>query len=61
MAPPDGGAALGWLADAITAFPTTMPGLVASHLLEGCGHWIQQERRDEVSRLLTKWLADLPA
>ncbi|MGD3106074.1 alpha/beta fold hydrolase [Streptomyces sp. YGL11-2] len=53
-------ATLGWLADAITAFPTTMPGLVASHLLEGCGHWIQQERRDEVDQLLTKWLANLP-
>ncbi|WP_052849409.1 alpha/beta fold hydrolase [Streptomyces avicenniae] len=49
-----------WLADAITAFPTTLPGLVSSHLLDGCGHWVQQERPDEVNRLLTDWLAALP-
>ncbi|MFD5078576.1 alpha/beta fold hydrolase [Streptomyces sp. NPDC058371] len=45
-----------WLADAVAAFPTTLPGLTASHILEGCGHWIQQERPDEVNRLLTDWL-----
>jgi pimeloyl-ACP methyl ester carboxylesterase len=32
----------------------TVPGLVASHVLEGCGHWIQQERPDEVNRLLVE-------
>ncbi|MEU8617669.1 alpha/beta hydrolase [Streptomyces sp. NPDC048623] len=48
-----------WLADAITAYPVTLPGLVSSHLLDGCGHWIQQERPDEVNRLLTDWLAAL--
>lgn len=50
-----------WLADAIEAFPTTLPGLVSSHLLDGCGHWIQQERPAEINRLLTGWLASLPA
>lgn len=50
-----------WLADAIEAYPTTLPGLVASHLLEDCGHWIQQERPEEVNRLLIEWLASLPA
>ena len=45
-----------WLADAIEAFPVTLPGLVSSHLLDGCGHWIQQERPDEVNRLLIEWL-----
>ncbi|HEY0538897.1 MAG TPA: alpha/beta hydrolase [Actinoallomurus sp.] len=49
-----------WLADAIDAYPVTLPGLVSSHLLDGCGHWIQQERTDEVNRLLTGWLASLP-
>jgi pimeloyl-ACP methyl ester carboxylesterase len=48
-----------WMADAIDAYPTTLPGLSASHLLEGCGHWIQQERPDEVNRLLTDWLTTL--
>ncbi|MFD9797073.1 alpha/beta fold hydrolase [Streptomyces sp. NPDC059070] len=50
-----------WLADAIDAYPTTLPGLVSSHLLDGCGHWIQQERPDDVNRLLTGWLASLPS
>ncbi|MFC7587207.1 alpha/beta hydrolase [Nonomuraea antimicrobica] len=49
-----------WLTEAIQAYPTTLPGLVASHVLDGCGHWIQQERRDEVNRHLTDWLAALP-
>ncbi|WP_030864297.1 alpha/beta fold hydrolase [Streptomyces sp. NRRL S-37] len=48
-----------WLADAIEAFPVTLPGLVSSHVLDGCGHWIQQERPDDVNRLLTEWLAAL--
>jgi hypothetical protein len=42
---------------------STPPGsphaLTASHLLDGCGHWIQQERPDEVNHLLTEWLATL--
>ncbi len=52
-------ASIAWLADAIKAFPSTLPGLVSSHLLEGCGHWVQQERPDEVNRLLTTWLESL--
>ncbi|MCF1599656.1 alpha/beta fold hydrolase [Streptomyces muensis] len=49
-----------WLADAIDAFPVTLPGLVSSHLLDDCGHWIQQERPAEVNRILLDWLAALP-
>ncbi|MGP3924633.1 alpha/beta fold hydrolase [Streptomyces sp. 8N616] len=49
-----------WLAGAIQAYPTTLPGLVTSHILDGCGHWIQQERREEVNEILTGWLASLP-
>ncbi|MBZ4017687.1 alpha/beta fold hydrolase [Streptomyces purpurogeneiscleroticus] len=45
-----------WMSEAIEAYPTTLPGLVSCHLLEGCGHWIQQERADEVNRLLIDWL-----
>ncbi|MFD8837751.1 alpha/beta fold hydrolase [Streptomyces griseofuscus] len=48
-----------WMSDAIDAYPTTLPALSASHLLDGCGHWIQQECPDEVNRLLTDWLATL--
>ncbi|MEU9835975.1 alpha/beta hydrolase [Streptosporangium sp. NPDC048047] len=49
-----------WLADAIEAYPVTLPGLLSCHLLDGCGHWVQQERPAEVNRLLTDWLAALP-
>ncbi|MDX6328003.1 MAG: hypothetical protein QOI83_386 [Streptomycetaceae bacterium] len=50
-----------WMADAINAYPVTLPGLISSHILEKCGHWIQQERSDEVNRLLVEWLRALPA
>ncbi|MFE4832174.1 alpha/beta fold hydrolase [Streptomyces sp. NPDC056672] len=53
-------ASLGWMADAVDAYPTTLPGLVSSHVLEGCGHWVQQERPDETNRLLVEWLRALP-
>jgi pimeloyl-ACP methyl ester carboxylesterase len=46
-----------WMADAINAYPATLPGLTSSHILDVCGHWIQQERPAEVNRLLTDWLA----
>ncbi|MEU9170633.1 alpha/beta hydrolase [Streptomyces sp. NPDC048420] len=48
-----------WLADAITAYPTTLPGLSASHILDGCGHFLQQERPRETNDLLTTWLTGL--
>lgn len=48
-----------WMSDAIDAYPATLPGLSACHLLDGCGHWIQQERPDEVNRLLIDWLTTL--
>jgi pimeloyl-ACP methyl ester carboxylesterase len=50
-----------WMADAIEAYPVTLPGLVSSHILDGCGHWIQQERPEQVNQILTDWLAALPA
>ncbi|QKW08130.1 alpha/beta hydrolase [Streptomyces sp. NA04227] len=53
-------ASLTWLSESIEAFPVTLPGLVTSQILDGCGHWIQQERPEEVNRMLTEWLAGLP-
>ncbi|WP_405858920.1 alpha/beta hydrolase [Streptomyces sp. NBC_01515] len=50
-----------WLSDAIAAYPVTLPGLRGSHILEGCGHWIQQERPAEVNQYLINWLAGLPS
>jgi pimeloyl-ACP methyl ester carboxylesterase len=51
-------ASVGWNRQAIDAFPTTLPSLSATHLLD-CGHWVQQERPTEVNDLLTGWLHQL--
>ncbi|MCH5675174.1 alpha/beta hydrolase [Streptomyces gilvus] len=48
-----------WLADAIEAYPTTLPGLTSCRILDGCGHFIQQERPEETNHLLTDWLGSL--
>ncbi|WP_228559554.1 alpha/beta fold hydrolase [Catenulispora pinisilvae] len=52
-------ASMTWLAGAIEAFPTTLPALRATHILDGVGHWLQQERPDEVNKLIIDWLATL--
>lgn len=41
---------------AIEAFPQTLPKLHRSIILEGCGHWTQQERPDEVNDALIEFL-----
>jgi pimeloyl-ACP methyl ester carboxylesterase len=38
-----------WGAPAIERFPQTLPRLHRSIILEGCGHWTQQERPAEVN------------
>jgi pimeloyl-ACP methyl ester carboxylesterase len=48
-----------WGAQAIARFPETLPALRGSHILEGCGHWIQQEKPDDVNRLLLEFLAEV--
>ncbi|MDQ2724493.1 MAG: alpha/beta fold hydrolase [Actinomycetota bacterium] len=50
-----------WGAGAISRYPATLPGLVGSHILERTGHWVQQERADDVNRLLVEWLTGLGA
>ncbi|RJL27164.1 alpha/beta fold hydrolase [Bailinhaonella thermotolerans] len=47
-------------AGAPDAYPKTLPALTSSHVLNGCGHWIQQERPDEINDLLTGRLGGLP-
>jgi pimeloyl-ACP methyl ester carboxylesterase len=47
---------IAWLADAVEHQATWLPGLTGTHLLDGCGHWVQQERSAEVSELLVNWL-----
>ena len=43
----------------LEAYPTTLPGLRGSHILEGAGHWVQQEQPSEVNRLLVAFLKGL--
>jgi pimeloyl-ACP methyl ester carboxylesterase len=48
-------------AGALKHLPKAVPGLRRSLILEGAGHWIQQERAVEVNAALLEFLADLPA
>ena len=48
-----------WGAGAIARFGETLPGLRASHVLPGCGHWVQQERAEETNRALLAFLAEV--
>lgn len=48
-----------WGAGAIARFGETLPGLRGSHILSGCGHWVQQERAGEVNELLVSFLGGL--
>jgi pimeloyl-ACP methyl ester carboxylesterase len=43
----------------INALPRFVPNLKQSVVLEGCGHWTQQERPDDVNRLLLEFLSGL--
>lgn len=43
----------------IAAFPQTLPALHGCHILEGAGHWIQQERSEAVNELLLGFLKKL--
>lgn len=49
----------GGIADPIAAMRAHAPNLVAGHMLEGCGHWTQQERPDEVTDIILDWLKGL--
>jgi pimeloyl-ACP methyl ester carboxylesterase len=40
--------------------PMAMPNLTQAALLPECGHWIQQERPEEVDTLLLEFLSGLP-
>jgi len=35
---------------------TACTNMLGVHLVEGAGHWVQQERPEEVSKLLIKFL-----
>ena len=48
-----------WGGAAIERFPQTLPKLHRSVVLEGCGHWTQQERPTEVNEALLDFLRSL--
>ena len=52
-------ATAGWIQNVIDSFSSTMPGLVSSHLLAGCGHWVQEERPAPVNEILINWLHEV--
>ena len=46
--------------DMIAAMRANVPHLTDAVILEGCGHWTQQERPEEVTAALVNWLKSLP-
>jgi len=45
--------------DMVAAMKKSLGDLRGATLLEGVGHWTQQERPEEVNRLLIEWLNSL--
>ncbi|MBT4656506.1 MAG: hypothetical protein HOB61_05600 [Actinobacteria bacterium] len=45
-----------WGAGAISRFSETLPGLRGTHILEGAGHWLQQEAATQVNDLLLEFV-----
>ncbi|WP_110205311.1 alpha/beta fold hydrolase [Nocardioides daejeonensis] len=45
-----------WGGRAIDRFSQTLPRLTRAEILPGCGHWVQQERPEEINRLLLEFL-----
>lgn len=49
----------GAISDPIALMRRFVPNLESAHVLEGCGHWTQQERPQEVNAQLVPWLKTL--
>lgn len=45
--------------DIVRDFPAEVPDLRMNEILPGCGHWTQQERPEQVNRLMLQFLATL--
>ena len=50
-----------WLGEAIERQAQWLPAHIGSHVITDCGHWVQQERPEQVNALLLDFLADLHA
>ncbi len=46
--------------EAAANLPSIVPNLTRTVVLEGCGHWTQQERPEEVNRIVVEFLEGLP-
>lgn len=57
----DPGLAMPGMRQIIDAMPALVPGLTATHVIEGGGHWIPQEKPGAVNALLLSFLRSLPA
>jgi pimeloyl-ACP methyl ester carboxylesterase len=49
---------IAWLSDVVERQSAWLPALTGTHLLEGSGHWVQQERPAEVNDLILEWLRE---
>ena len=56
----DPGLAMPGMREIVAAMPTLVPALAGAHILEGGGHWIQQEKPAEANALLIAFLRGLP-
>jgi len=56
----DPGLAMPGMRQIVDAMPEMVPRLAGSHVIEGGGHWIQQEKPREVNELLLSFLRSLP-
>ncbi|HEX6041926.1 alpha/beta hydrolase [Longimicrobium sp.] len=56
----DPGLAMPGMRQIIDAMPLLVPRLTGAHVIPGGGHWIQQEKPDEVNALLLSFLRSLP-
>jgi pimeloyl-ACP methyl ester carboxylesterase len=48
-----------WAQEAIDRMATSVPQLRDTIIFDNCGHWVQQERRDDFNRVLVEFLADV--
>jgi pimeloyl-ACP methyl ester carboxylesterase len=49
-----------WGLEALARAPERMPNYLGTRVLEGCGHWTQQERATETTAALITFLRALP-
>lgn len=48
-----------WAREAINRMETAVPDLRGTIVFDNCGHWVQQERREDFNRVLLEFLQDV--